>query len=789
MKSSCIHYSNSFERFVGALRARANKSATATDGTRIPQNTEASAIKSTLARLLAIENISVQHENIPTAFFDLKTRSLHLPLWSSATGALYDMLVGHEVAHALFTPMEGWKSGIESLSADTGVSPETAKQYLNIVEDARIERLIQEKFRGLKADFVSAYKTLMERQFFGDLSKVQTMMFADRFNLYFKCGVHTGLCIQFNTAENVLLNRGATITEWTQVVALARDMIVYAQECAQNNKSIEITPNTTDDVSVGDEGSDSDDSENSTESVPSGETGEPSENRKANAESTDTTTGDENKDPETCTQKQKVTQPAEDNSTDINPVTNKSLENQLKTLADTNKSAPSKIIRFPVPTTDLQKIVVPFSKIISVLGATGFRSVMEKPIHIADYTSAAHTMATAFNRKQAADAFRRTTVAKTGVLDPLRMNQYRWSEDIFRKTTRVADGKNHGIVILLDWSGSMSRIMRSTIGQLFILTDFCRKVGVPFEVYGFTNVPWSPESVVENSTNTIKPPLYLDAELTLFNFFSSKMSKNEYETMKSALWNWDSMSQWDCRFRLNSTPTSGALYHVSSAVAEFQANTRVQITHTVVLTDGEPTDGFEFSLSRWAAVQGLNSDAVFRDTDMGRKLAVVMTDPQTGASYDVKRVYHSQNGTWYEYGNVRTREGSATQRSLQFSIDILRRRTGSKIHWIGLTRGKTIVPSSYRMTPEKNYNWKRDGFVRGDVLGWNSAVIVNADRFLRDADGELDSNTSKVVKDAQLRMDAARSKREILSAFVESQIATGSLRNVAAFVGEHLAEA
>ena len=102
--------------------------------------TAPSAAKSMLARLLATENIAVVHQNIPTAFFDLKTRALHLPLWSNASGSLYDMLVGHEVAHALFTPADGWKTAIDSVAAATGCDRDTAKQYLNIVEDARIER-------------------------------------------------------------------------------------------------------------------------------------------------------------------------------------------------------------------------------------------------------------------------------------------------------------------------------------------------------------------------------------------------------------------------------------------------------------------------------------------------------------------------------------------------------------------------------------------------------------------------------------------------------------------------
>ena len=67
------------------------------------------AVKSTLARLLAAENISVEHKDTPTAYFDLKNRVLALPRWKEMSGALYDMLVGHEVAHALWTPAGNWE--------------------------------------------------------------------------------------------------------------------------------------------------------------------------------------------------------------------------------------------------------------------------------------------------------------------------------------------------------------------------------------------------------------------------------------------------------------------------------------------------------------------------------------------------------------------------------------------------------------------------------------------------------------------------------------------------------
>ena len=63
-------------------------------------------IKSQLAKLLATEDIVVEHKNVETAQFNTDTRVLILPIWEKASNDVYDMLVGHEVGHALFTPNE-----------------------------------------------------------------------------------------------------------------------------------------------------------------------------------------------------------------------------------------------------------------------------------------------------------------------------------------------------------------------------------------------------------------------------------------------------------------------------------------------------------------------------------------------------------------------------------------------------------------------------------------------------------------------------------------------------------
>ena len=86
-------------------------------------------IISTLAKLLATEDLIVEHKQVQTASFNVETRVLTLPLWEKATNTVYDMLVGHEVSHALFTPNEDWTKKVK-----------VPQGVVNVVEDARVEK-------------------------------------------------------------------------------------------------------------------------------------------------------------------------------------------------------------------------------------------------------------------------------------------------------------------------------------------------------------------------------------------------------------------------------------------------------------------------------------------------------------------------------------------------------------------------------------------------------------------------------------------------------------------------
>ena len=89
--------------------------------------------KDLLARLLANENLNVIRANVATASFESITRTLTLPQWKDMTNEIEEMLIGHEVGHALYTTTEHMDK--EDFRAIQG--------YMNVIEDVRIEKKVK----------------------------------------------------------------------------------------------------------------------------------------------------------------------------------------------------------------------------------------------------------------------------------------------------------------------------------------------------------------------------------------------------------------------------------------------------------------------------------------------------------------------------------------------------------------------------------------------------------------------------------------------------------------------
>jgi hypothetical protein len=92
-----------------------------------------------------------------------------------------------------------------------------------------------------------------------------------------------------------------------------------------------------------------------------------------------------------------------------------------------------------------------------------------------------------FEMKKAADQYARAAVSKSGSLDMARLHTYKYNEDLFKKVTTLPGATNHGMVMVVDWSGSMYENLKGTLSQLFNLIWFCRRTQIPFEVFAFSD--------------------------------------------------------------------------------------------------------------------------------------------------------------------------------------------------------------------------------------------------------------------------------------------------------------
>ena len=179
--------------------------------------------KSQLAKLLATENIEVQENAVQTASFDVKDRILTIPIFKEEQKSkhVYDMLVGHEVSHALHTPADGWMN-MKDRSQEF-------RSFVNVIEDARIDKLIQKKYPGLTNDYLLGFKKMYKDNFFGTKGKdFSTYALIDKINMYFKSS--KTLDFNFNKKENHFVKLVDACKSFADVQKLAEDILGYCKE-------------------------------------------------------------------------------------------------------------------------------------------------------------------------------------------------------------------------------------------------------------------------------------------------------------------------------------------------------------------------------------------------------------------------------------------------------------------------------------------------------------------------------------------------------------------------------
>lgn len=532
------------------------------------------------ARLLATENITVRLDpNAPTAMFDVEHRVLTMPNWQCSEN-LRDMLIGHEVAHALFTTGD-----ILDMCDRVGADRAVAKDYLNVCEDVRIDRLIQRRYAGLRRDYAVGYREMIEKDFFGvGDSDPNEMPLIDRINCHFK---HFD-GIRFTAEEQVFVDRLDRIETIDEMIEVARDLYNYAAEQTKTEREEQDQQSM---AAAGGEGEDEDgpeaeasagtdgDGGDEGDADAAGDEGEGAEGSgEANTNGDEPTSDDVDADGGSGLQASKSDAPARATTLDrMNRAISETVDNS------------GRISNYRLPKANLDNIIYSFDRI---LAHTDHGPVSHFDEFSRNARGTVNNLAMLFERKKAAAVARRTQVAKTGRLDMTVLHKYKMTEDIFLRNRVEAKGKNHGMVMYVDWSGSMCDCITETVQQMLVLAMFCRKANIPFRVYGFTT--WRPAAAASfdhaHDGNT-GFEYFSIGNFTLLELFSDRMKTTDFARMANLLLRCtdgdNSMYHGvpQC-LRLTGTPLNEAIVAGVDIAKRFRADYRLDVLNTIFLTDG-----------------------------------------------------------------------------------------------------------------------------------------------------------------------------------------------------------
>ena len=671
--------------------------------------------KSYLAKLLATENISVEHRKVKTAFFDLKQRLLVVPIWNQEmSNDVLDLLLSHEIGHALYTPMKEWQKAV-----DVDKIPHS---FLNVIEDARIEKLVKRKYAGLSQIFIRGYRDLIEKDFFKtkDLD-INNMLLIDRLNMHFKSS-YIESDIDFTSAELDIVDRMKNLETFEDVKVLAQELSEYCSKEKEEKDIEELVQDDDGDIQM--DMNQDDDGENN-------EQGE--EEQEGNNEEDDSSSNVDTDKNEEKKEEQKVeegaSQPGDsgeqnksqgEQTKSDGPVsqTDTAWSQQSQKLLD--KECKENEYFSPHEFTNLKELVVDYKKVLQDFKNHNYRPhrmaveqialqnlQVEYKKFLSSQNKSVNYMVKEFEMRKSAAAYSRTKQDKTGIINPLKLHSYKFTDDIFKRISVTPDGKNHGMMMFIDWSGSMSDKLRSTIHQTINLALFCKKVQIPFEVYAFSNSSARRKLV---NINYELNDITIDNRFHLINFASSRMNTREFDIAMRNLyqvsciynperWNWrrttSAERSWmydlpdvPSGYGLSSTPLNDCIMAAYKLVPAFVKRYSIDKMNTIFLTDG-CSDG---NNGKIVDIEDGHSHAEIINNKFKRSYMMQYDKNSVMVDRKTKRQYHCQDG-WRNPNGL-------TEQLLQ----VLKDRTDSKVLGFYISARKRI--DTYAMDKYFNYDMR-----------------------------------------------------------------------------------
>ena len=707
-------------------------------------------IKGNLAKLLATENLVVEHRSCSTASFDVDNRILTLPKWDRASATVYDLLVGHEVGHALYTPKWG--------------NFECPKDYVNVTEDARIEKLMKRRYPGLRKSFFNGYRELNDDDFFGIAEEnIDTFKFIDRINLYFKIGV-AEVDIPFTEEEKKLVDKVDALETFDEAVSVAEEIWEFAKA---EQKQLEKMAN------VPESGSDGGSDASETQSVDVEQPEQQEEGEMTHEEMLE--------EAERREEENELEIPGSAGGELSESETQSNFDSQTQGLSS---SFSGRTTYVDIPTFDTSDYVVDWETIHDWIAECSpedkdayhwvdseyknFKKSVQKEVNY---------LVKEFECKKAAESYSRSMTSRSGVLDTSKLHTYKFNDDLFKKVTILPEGKNHGMMFILDWSGSMGTTMIATIKQLIILCMFCKKVQIPFEVYAFTNEWVAAERAMSNAADEEdlrreyhndrqflkKNEMYVSKSyFRMMNIFSSRSNSKNWERQCLNIWREVYAMcmyvgyQQTIGMGLSGTPLNESIVIMKHIIPQFQKTSGVSKINLCILTDGE------------SCSSAYGCEVQYHDEEphvVGRRIDggdVVLRDRKLG------RTYNYQSG-WSEQTNV-------------FIQNLKETHPNVSVMGIRLLDGGSGLSTFYRRYcadsvdgMDKLYkDWKKTkSVILPNPLAYDALYVMSAkNNSSSSAEMEVEAGSSKTQVRAAFRkmLKQKQTNKQVLNHFI-SQIA------------------
>lgn len=763
--------------------------------------------KTQLAKLMATENLTVQHQKMQTAKFDPQNRILYLPIWQNMSGYMYDLLCGHEVGHALYTPAEGWHNAVTDESKGKNY-----KSFLNVVEDARIEKKVKRRYPGLRTSFQQGYKELMSKDFFGLKGRdINKMSFIDRLNLFTK-SQYTSSWIEFTAQEMVFVRRVENLETWDDVVRVTDEIYEYSknEQAELNFDEMEISLGLDNSDSLDDEYEEMETGQGvKTPDEQSDEGDEYSGNLSKKDIDEEMSDEDFKKHKEQKETPNRFKDSEESHEDQFNPncETDENYRRNESILVDDKCK---EYVYLDLPKPILKNIITPAERVHEYLTTFFNALTISNPFHKAKFSQADMTkwvnefknkneryvglLAKEFEMRKAAKAFSKSKLSDTGDIDVNKIASYKFDDNIFRKVMLTPKGKNHGLVLLLDKSGSMGENMPGSIEQILVLSMFCRKVNIPFIVYGFG------DSVEVRRIDIIKERIDFTIEKTftrnigevsfsnvyLREYLNSNMSNAQFSQAvknlilvkksfeKSQSYHQRIVERPDTEF-LSNTPLTQAVVAVAEIMKDFKRKNNLDLTSLIIVHDGD---------ADWT--RDYNKEAEYKDEsgNIGKKIVASAIQPY------VKNVIVCDKENKYQF-KLTSERTSMNDNVLQW----FQKTTGSKVFGFYLAQSKNharnAIDSYYvdedgcsvdNIISKQGYDQSRlvlsglvkkfqvQKFIESKTKGYNSFFIVSGGENLKTEDDELEIQgnvTTNKLKTAFMKMNKKKAiNRVLVSKFI-----------------------